>query len=486
MIRCDWFWRLLKQWFFTLLTSCFILLGGSFVNWTEKWQMVWLDYSNSVIDSNYEITFLNKWIVLTRLLWVSKTVLAVNWNNIFWFAPNWLPYMSIVWWNNYNRQWYFKRYDVCSLATSWWNYVRPSDCSSVDNIDFEVLKSFFSSITQWDILYYDYSNWSDNQGRWSTSFKVCFSSESIGRSLCFYDWCNYNWVDSCWQNFSWSMNLENLSFSSLSNTLVWYFPWQNWYWWQFNWNSWQWVITWSVNNDMTWSYILDSCTNLDALDYMASWLWMWTTVCYWWLDWFDILSWSDLITVKPNPTQWETVFDIFQHTNNGMNFEQWFNFWKTTYVNRYTSNNLFLDKPTVLYTYFDLLNKYWSQFTARQVQEYCRFIVWNVALTWEYKWSVFSCRDVNKYIEDENTNDEWSSDSAIGVNWNWIWSFWNWSWSLVNWTKSQSNAVVFIQDVFNVLSEAVPTDFSWIWGWFLPWYIIMFLLAIMFFRFISH
>lgn len=481
MIKWDWFWKLLKLSFFTLLISCFGLLGGWFVNWIWAFTTISTSWSASAVNSNYNISFFRKWWLFTQYLWQARSVIALDNNVLFWWAPNWFPYFySSHAWYWFITQWFFQDYYLCdslswyilSWCVYWW------DLTWDYTKDF--LKDFFSTVVDWDLVYYDFqSSASSTPTLLRDYLKICRSSSQYNKSLCFFWWYEVNWREV--SPLIDSQNYQNLTFSSIPYNSIWYAPWQAGYWWEWEWvNSGSSDYSWS--NVITWDYVYSTCTNWYVKQRMQL-LGMSPYLCYWWLTWFDILTWSSLLTTPLNPWEWETVFSIFNQTNDWKNFGDWFVYWNTLYNNRYTMDiSLFNSKPTVLYWYFNLFNQYWAEYSYTDVQEYCRLLVnWlddNASYNWKLKslcgwvwwggwwwWGWY----------DPTIDSEWNI--VIWVNWDWVWS-WDW--------KVQSNAVSFIQDFFNELKSVVNTDYQVFWDWYLPYYIITFMLAIIFFRFLSH
>lgn len=494
MIKCDWYWKLLKLSFFGLLISFFTLFVGSSVSALGATTTIWIVSSPSAVDSNYDITFLKWWWLLTSYLWVSKWILALRNNVLFWWTPNWLPYWYLHWDTNWRTdQWFFDWYYSCDeLTGAWW----PNNCTLWDNINLsgdnwttiEIFKSFFSKVYADDYVYYDYydhryigatSNWVSNY------LKLCFSSHEIWKTLCFFGWYCW-WVDRCpdWR-FTSSQNYEDLKFSNIPYWSIWYAPWQNWYGWQFEGSQWWWWY-WDVSWLLTGSVFQQECTVWYAKNYAEN-LWLSNFLCYWWLP-IDS-NWLAL------PVAWTgaSVFDIFNASNDWKNFQTWFQYWQNIYTNRLVyDSSVWSWTPAPLYSYFNFVSQYWPTFSSREIQDYCRIILnnmdlssswhgisswcpkvyWNWYAPW-WGWGGSWDDDTWTWVQDNNSNN----NINISVNWDWVW---NHSWNDV---KTPS---AYIQDFFNKAREVIPTNFSDIWGWFLPTYIITFLCAIILFRFLRH
>lgn len=147
--------------------------------------------------------------------------------------------------------------------------------------------------------------------------------------------------------------------------------------------------------------------------------------------------------------------------------------------------------PAVYRTYFQLYNTYkWSVLDPRTVLEYCQLRT----LTWDQlnnsAWGYF--KPVCETIIREKQTWLWQSrldwsiyswgvytwDVPIWVNWNWVWN--------MSWVTAQSDWLNFIQNFFNLAKSNLLTNYSWTPFGILPSYIVIFLIALILFRFISH
>lgn len=143
MIKWLWYLKYLKQSLIGFWISCFILLGGSFVNWIGAYTTVWVNSSPSAVNWNYFNSFLKWGGVLSNYIWQSKSVLALDSQILFWRLPDWLPYF--YWVGQYNLiQWYFPKFYYCSSMSSGWSYQEPTDCTenAIDENTTPLLKSF--------------------------------------------------------------------------------------------------------------------------------------------------------------------------------------------------------------------------------------------------------------------------------------------------------------------------------------------------------
>lgn len=202
---------------------------------TGKIQTIWLDPSPSIYNTNYNLTFLKWWWVLTNFLWQGKSITAFSGDCFFRRTNNWEPYFYCNNWS-YNKQWFFGEYRSCDEIT-WYNST-PTNCTSQQITgDYKNLfKWFFKNVVNWDLMYYDllypYYNsrnwWHDEWYR----IQMCWSSNNIWKSICFR--ANYTYTSQWWWTTRYwtlinSQNLSWLTYWLINNSRIWYAPWQNWY-----------------------------------------------------------------------------------------------------------------------------------------------------------------------------------------------------------------------------------------------------------------
>lgn len=476
----------------------------SFIGFTNaKVQDVWLLKYPSTLDQNFSIWFIKGGGVLTDFLWSTKSVVALDTNTIFWWATNWMPYFYSEWVNTI--QWFFDRYFSCDTLTTidtlpdncqlWWIIDYSWDLQSTK----EIFKNFFSNVVADDLAYYNYINNRYVGGTLSYIeqwLEVCWSSEIIWKSLCFRGWTcgassssHCNWFLGGWQLTN-SQNLSNLSFWNVSNNWIWYAPWQKWYDWDY---SWSWNISdsssqWS-NVSVWWNVVYWQCTNWQALQWYRNYIWINDYVCYWWLDDFSIYTWDYLVT----PWKWLTVFDMYEwdnsdHTYSG--FNDWLQSWAYNYEMylNWQWLNPFDMYPTVFKTYFGIL--YRTFWPSRDVHDYCRLLL-NSDLNWNlrdnsYIPSYVKDQLCEKIVNDNNISNPWqwtnSSWTVVSSDWSWIWSS-NVSWSNLSWWTPVYDWTDFINNYFNKLKWTYSNP-TWSWNWILPWFIVIALLGVMFFKFI--
>ena len=483
MIKWDWFWKLLKQWFFGLLISCFGLLGGSFVN-GYRVQQVWLQSMPSTQDSNYEITFLKWGWLLTNYLWQSKGFVAFDNSSFFWWASNWIPYF----YDTDSIQWYFQEFWSCPEIT-WLDYsFNINSCSSQlitwDYVD--LFKWFFSKVDNSDYVYYAFTPYYyHGSSYWSSRWNfitVCFSSDEIHSSLCFlrrycYDSVAWGCQENYW-NLTGSLNYSNLSFSSMSYNSYGPAPWQVGYAWIYEGSS-EWSTTWNYNNTITWDYTYSTCTNWQILSYAES-VGFSRYLCYWGLNNFDLYDSS--VNYNAIPWTWKSLWQILSYSSAWDSPNDWFNFWNWLYWDS-KYNDMWSSYPAVYHTWFDFYHQYWGEdFDFDTIRELCIMYDLDLDMNWTYNWTKFS--QTCQFISQWGWDNYWGWNYWVGswqypqwVNWNGVWNSSN---------SSPSDWISFIQNFFNLTKSNVATDYSWNSIWFLPKYIIVFLLAILLFKFLKH
>ena len=482
-----------------------------------KTQEIWLDRYPSTENSNYSIWFLKWWGLLSSYLWTAKSVLAINNDVLFWRAPNWQPYFYSPWF-----QWFFGEYFACDELT-WLDSV-PKNCSSIPiTWDFQVIwKGFFDQVKAWDYAYYWYTYWNNSSVNWfyyRAHIQVCWSSHEIWNSLCF--WYNrhnssqWSTTPDVWSLVN-SQNLSNFNFGLLSSSWIWYAPWQAWYdwWWNIDWWSTE-VTPWFV----TWDVMLSECTKQKALAwyrangyksrmcYSSYWnntdlyTWPWDAVWY-------ALTWTDVLDV------WFDTWDYRRNwlTGEAMWYDEWFSYWRNTY-NVYKKNsqhtNPFLGVPVSIFTLMWNVDAYGLPYNDQSVLEFCDLSLYTADYNAIYTGvasSVVCSMSTTEYLDAVTTNQlnpdwgypwyMWSSVSwtvtAIWSSWDWVtnrpwfhnipWSSWSASQS---WLSTYQDWVSFQNWYFNLLKDNFSYP-EWTWDWIVPFYIIIALCWLVFFRFLSH
>lgn len=475
MIKCL-FWKSLKQLFIILLISCFGLLGNFFVNaWTVK--PVWA-IDDSIYNSSYEVAWLPYWNYLTHYLSMNNNIFMVDDRSFIYWSDNWQPYFHFNFDNAEWHEWNPLQYYICDVI-SWLDYT-PSNCQiyNVSDSVSDFYWSFLRTVTNSDYYYYDlYSYFQDIER--AKAFTFCFSSQVNNKSLCWSVWRSQYEISYCWTisndscvNAGWKQVMTNSLWLWLINfnDIVWTFAPSS--------KSSSIISTWvHLSSDLTWSFIYTTCTYWDLLNYLED-KWLNKYLCYWWLDNFDLYNRSWHYTLIP--WSWKTVSEIFNYITyppDSNNLEK-FNYWQGLYLqwnDEYWVNlSMWENMPAVLRFYFSFYNNYWwTKFDFNSVYEYCKIKNSSVDLTKDYNWQYFT--NTCNSIQLQLSNEYWSSwQVPLWLNWDWVWN--------LSWTDVK-DAISFIQWFFNKAKEYVNFAYNDI-AWFLPTYLILFMLAIIFFNFL--
>lgn len=466
MIKCTYYSRLLKLSFSILLISCFGLLGN-YSNASLQWYVDSVWGITSQFDSGYLMSVSYKWVVNTSYLWDSKQLLMYSeWNYFFW-DTDWKPYISFKNWNS-NWQGYPSDFLLCDPITN----------TSINNCT-RYNYSTDNSVVAWvvsrtDTVYYWKFVQSNEVWEYYQGSLFCFSNWAYNKSVCFYSCthpnCGSSTTDTIWgatlqRNLSNSKNLS-LKLSEISSSNLWNPPWYI-----------PWIVVGpddiTINQGITWDYSYTTCTYKELIDYFE-YYWYGKQLCYWWIDNFDL--YNSNTDYNPVPWTWKTLMQIANYSNTWDTPVEWFNFWNWLYWND-NYNAMWESYPAVFHTWFDMYYMYhWNDFPFDSLYNYCN-IKRMSELDWysdTYKWNsetlIKACRIIK-------LNPDYSSSWQVNlwVNWNWVWDMGN---------NTETNPVESIQNFFNDIKATINTDYTWIW--FLPWYIVLFLCALILFRFISH
>ena len=454
MIKWGSYWKLLKQSFIILLISCFTLLVNSFVNAFEcdwltncydldfweyisgnSWQYAW-----TVSDNAFN--FSSKYFSYTTL---RNNNLENKLN--YWWESDWLHYTRKYWNESSPVNWKVVGFYVCSqrpyMQTAYRTLSSASFCTYKPS--FLELSTYLNWVNKYSI--------SCNSSNTYTNCMVCLYEYWAWNYICVDDWDTSN-NESEFKGVS---QIESVATDNPFVSTTPYTPPSM---------SWTWnVIPWQ----MTWDYLVNKCTYWEILDYLQD-AWYSKYLCYWGLDNFDLYDSS--LNYNPIPWTWKTLQEIVSYSSAWDTPYQWFAYWDWL-RGWYTAMRE--SYPAVYKTRFDFYYTYWQWvFYFPTVLEYCNILQLDIDYaSTVYNWQYFktTCTDIIK--NPWNSDEHWSA----WVNLDWIGGKTGYT-TYVNWDT-------FIQDYFNLLKEKFPTKYD-LWLWFLPWYIIFFLLALVFFRFLAH
>lgn len=437
---------------------------------------VW-DYITSSVDSSYSVNILPKWRLLSNQFWLSKSIFMLNRDNFFFWWTWWIPYFSLKTRSWTPFQWFVTSYSFCDSFDSS-GFLNNCVSHSISSGSSSLFGRFLSSVSRFDYYLYDFYPW----GNWVFAhFDVCISSFDFWKSLCFRPYSSKS-------SFTSSLWLSNIQWiDDIPYDILWDSPWINY--WSNNSNSSSSII----NSQITWDYSYYDCTWNDI--FIALWTeWYNKNICYWWLDNFDLYDSS--INYNPIPWQWLSISQIWawDWSRAWDTFSDWFVFWNWLYKDSTNNYNAMWESyPAVYRTYFQLYNTYkWSVLDPRTVLEYCQAVnTFTGASLNNSAWWYFK-KSCEKVVQEKQTGVwqyrlDWTIyswwvytwDTPVSVNWSWVWT--------MSWLNEQKDWLNFIQDFFNLAKSKIDTVYTDGYAlWILPNYIVVFLLAIILFRFLSH
>lgn len=472
MIKCFWFSKLLKQSFIIWLIGFFVLFIGSFASAFGVVRTVW-SIGVSSYNNSYQVAVNSKWNFNTLFGGMYKRLfMPWKWNFIYW-SSDWIPYIYMssyitdyAWQYTHSRQWESTKYLVCDKISADIENFSDLHCSSssITENSKTTFKNFFSTVKNNDMfLYY----WESSFVHWYSAynFLVCVSSNELSSSYCFwnstdYDLPYYQWITNTWTLFDSDRN--KVSFDSINTAYLEPSPW--WFG-----SDTTWPVDSSVDNQMSWDYLYQDITYWELRDYLENKFWYSKYLCYWWIDNFDIGSGG----VSPIPWTWKNINEIQLNWINDYSWDDFFTFWNGLYGGY---PDMWSSYPYIYQTWFYFYYQYGgASYKFEDVYNYCldKYIL-QVSSDSKYKWDKYKWIKNNILVE---------KNSALLGSWDIVSVDWSWIWNLSGWDSK--NAVVYIQEFFMKLKENFPTKYD-IWLLFLPQYIIIFMLALILFRFISH
>lgn len=523
---------LLKKFFIGLLIWLPIVLinfssAFDYVVWngisTQVLSEVW-DLVSSPFSSSYDISITNQWHLLSSNGVVWRKMLYMNNNFIFMRGGNWVWYFYIT--NSFQGK--PNEYFICDQLT--WGSV-PTNCSSVPiwDITYSVWASFLEQVKSNDLFFVwyerNYWNWSCSSYN-QQSYNICISSSVYQKSYCWAVWvldrsgCNVKaWLIQNYTSvLTWSYNLDNPSFDTINEAYLRNPPRNVWTW----------------NNLITWDWYIDwyDFTAVNSGDYVLYYeeKWFNRSMCYIWTN--------DLITTRNtwennsiNFVSWSglTIFDMYSQLFNTTDFSNgrvwdFINVWLFNYNSWFNWQNRFPDWQVKSNMYFSGINNFWTimgpwlsnpflsnlyaYYFLWSLVDYRPYLKINNSLFWEdlavycyyrlsdYSSSWFSYNVINDHSKniDSNVSIYSRNEQLYRRQFSWLDTINSQSrhWTPLDYfDDSQGNYTdfeSFFSDSFNRFKDTFgngldPSDFG---VWILPWYIILFLLAIIFFRFLSH
>lgn len=480
---------MIKKIFISLLAVFWLWISYSFaiVTWevVNNWSSI-----NSMYDRNYNIMVNNRWLLYTTYQWMNwkQVLMFYKWNYFTW-TFQWLPYISINLYSDDNQfQWVVSNFLLCDELNQW---DLPTNCAGYDYLtqSWYALNIIKNSNKRFYWTYYQDRWWAD-----ATKWPIfCFSSSEFELSACFY-WCFHANCWSYWDHIWWFSPYRNLwenlwlglDLANIDQSKLWSYPWA------FVWWDTVWSTDVNYNTSISWDYTYWTCTYKEIIDY-AEYYWYNEYLCYAWSS--DRNNYDPTQTYQFIPWTWVDLPTLYNYTKDWKSLFDWFKYWRWMYnwSTWNVDNALWQQQPVVLRLRFYAFATYWwdTLWWIEAVHEYClmKKMVTGDALNWKYTWTKFknTCWAIVEqkanwtYLNDSSYSWSlsWSSvDVPVSVNWLWVWnlSWWN-----------VSDPLSFLQNFFNQLKTSLNTNSFWnTWEWFIPWYIIIALLWLIIFRFLSH
>lgn len=446
MIKWFFSWKLLRQLFIIWLISCFTLLVGSSVSayscnfnkqnfycggWISFWQVV--NGSNltwwSVSDNRFN--FINGGKSEFDFITTDWVVLSYKWSsNNIQFNTKW---DSSTTWNSWIINWYY------SCTNSPWNSYYPlsdkPNCSYHEWFDW-----LRNSITNSTSYWFACNRWIPNYQDKYINCVVCVCSDSscsVNKSFYCIDTSVSSPVpdDNVWNSFVPS------TWSRLWGRLI--------------------TNSWYTNNQMVEAY---QC------------VWLTPELCYWWFPINDIFQPSETFEDFTWYVAWQgaTIFDLYSLYPSYSNIDQFL----STYLLRFQHWWTFKNEPKALYMLFAQINTAWLK--TSYISTYCDLLL-NKNNNSSYTWtSIDDLRAQSCYrsqrINDSLKNSDWSNTIWQGSN---VWIFWSWD-------DVDFDPETFFSNMMEKISSWLDKVSVWTALGVIPGYIILFTLALIFIRMISH
>lgn len=477
MIKWGFFWKSLKQLFIISLISCFILLVGSSVKaWTYYNDINWLIYQpvgDREYLNNYSLLVDSDWDFDSSYdSWYSQLVLYYppnnwwNWKQVYGWI-NWKLYYYWDYNNQWVRQWFIKYFmkttkdnllDVNNWPYKVWSWNLTAD-------------EFYSQYHSFSNIYSINTVWSLNPYL-SLHFRTFCLEES-------------NWVDVyCWSCSSDTPlyncnsqveNSQNYTINDFND--VFNIPYDFSPFWSPTWGGVSW-IPWT-GSSFNWRIVVDSWyTNHDMVEGFEC-VGLQPALCYWWFDIDNIFqpdeSFEDFTWYIAG--EGATIFEIYNlYSGSFSSLNQFLD----TVLSRYQNwqINSFKTEPKALLMLGAQMNTAW--FKTSYIASYCNLLLNNDNSN-IYTWNsvddlrVQSCLR-SKKTKDSLKNSDWEDILFQTTTW---WIFWSWD-------DIDFDPDTFFSSLMEEITTKLDKNLSWGSVWIIPWYIVIFTLAIIFIRLISH
>ena len=329
---------------------------------------------------------------------------------------------------------------------------------------------------------------------------LCSYNSNWWDYTCFYDYSTYS-------NDEWFLSNNDINLLAVNN------PYSS--------NNWfinGWSYTWE-NNQVGWNVVNNSApTKSLALQWYRC-NWYKTRMCYssYWntddlytgpwnasaydLTWVDIEDvWFNSAWYRRNWTTWSSMW-----------YSEWFSYWRKTY-NVYKQNpqhtNPFLGVPVSIFTLMWNVNSYWNPYTDASILDFCDLSLYTANYNAPYTWVAYNavasmspiemvdCQTANWLNPDDWYPGDWYTNwtvGPVGSSWDWItnrtwyhdkpWISTTWQIATWNDLNNFDDWTTFLNNFFNTLSDRFEySNNSWTVRF--PTYIIVFLCAVILFKFL--
>lgn len=459
MIKWGFFWKFLKQLFIISLISCFILLGNSFVNAGCIIQSSSNSHNMALCDNNnlsYYYSWSNYfvgWISDYKLNfndWIFKYDVPEVWNVLsYWWGLWSLNYtVKNYYWNwssNWTINWFYYH-----NWTVWNDPLTFLSGRGYDFYSFDKLRDFLDDSYKYVDYYCAISNYDSNPycivclTQWTDLWHICIDrSNSTYNSSSFID-VNQISQESTKNPFFKIWTSYNPSTGSRLG-------------WRLN------VSKWYTNSDMVEGF---ECVGLQP------------ALCYWWFPIDNIFQpWEQFEDFTWYVAgQGASVFDLYSlYSWSFSNLNQFLNTVLTRYKN--WQINSFITEPKALIMLGAQMNTAW--FKTSYISSYCNLLI-NNNNTNLYTWDSVDDLRVQSCLRNKKAR-EWLKDSE----WRDVEFQSTHSW-IFSWDDVDFDPDTFFSSLMEKITENLDNPLNWGFTWLIPWYIIVFTLALIFIRIISH
>lgn len=464
---------------------------------------------NLIYLSCYEKNNMIKWYLKGLcILWL--TLLPISFSSAWNATINNVWFWEDLWWNNY-----------CMIDSN-----LAFMCSETDNVLVsqgniwnETHSVSYFWLDEW-LGFIQYRSNSNDQYYWQwimTWFQFCTYNFIWNNSLAINN-DYWNWPNSClWRVYTYEEFREYVSTHDLkgwwfiSNRTAKWFGWPAFVFedWAFratsnpyNWNAtiWYWTSK-SYNFNISWPWLQadfsnlsilpnpivaivpdysmwdsDTITNTDALIWFES-MWLSQEYCYWWFALDNIFLPNEQFEDFSGYSFWNgaSIFDLYNaySWNNTLRVFAWQ--YKQAFVNWQLSS--FHNKSKALLMFYQQIDsansRGWGSFQVWDTLDYCSLVNKMVDCNWTCDWDIYTWWNrnaINNWKINSNNNNWW-------FNTTWVLNI-----NQYTWFSTPDDFFWRLNALFQNNIKAWEDNIVWV----LPWYIILFMLALILFRMLSH